>query len=408
MAKSKNTLVPVLLGGDLNAYSVARSFYESYNTVSHAFLRYRCGATDRSKFIKTHISSGIDNEGVAVPELLRFAKKHSGARLMLIPCTDSYTKLVSSARKKLEAIYNIQIPDKELVDRLSDKESFLVQMKERGIKIPRSIFIKSPFELSALDKMEYPAVIKPADSSEYWRHPFTDMKKVYFPKSDNEAKKIAEQIYSSGYTAGIVAEEYIAPPARESVLTTFSDNRGTVVRAVLGDVILAERGKSSYGNYSAIVTVPLDRLSFELIDFLGEIGYRGFANFDIMSNGREKYVLEINTRQGRSCDYMRAAGVSIAELLVENMYHGSVKADFSYSQAYWHYPPHRDVVKFARKSDSLKLAKRLRAKGEDYTPYGFVKEGAKRKLYELLHSVRLSKELRKNEKELRRKKECKG
>ena len=48
-------IVPVLMGGDLNAYSVALAFCEAYGVISHAFTRSRCGATEYSKFIKSRI-----------------------------------------------------------------------------------------------------------------------------------------------------------------------------------------------------------------------------------------------------------------------------------------------------------------------------------------------------------------
>ena len=60
MKKAEKPIIPVLLGGDLNAYSVALAFREHFGVRSHAFMKYKCGATANSSFIKTHISSGID------------------------------------------------------------------------------------------------------------------------------------------------------------------------------------------------------------------------------------------------------------------------------------------------------------------------------------------------------------
>ena len=46
-----NAILPVLLGADLNCYSVARAFHEAYGVKSHAFGRYVLGATQHSKII---------------------------------------------------------------------------------------------------------------------------------------------------------------------------------------------------------------------------------------------------------------------------------------------------------------------------------------------------------------------
>ena len=41
-------LVPVLLGGDLNSYNVARAFHEKYGVNTHVFGRYSIGPTKYS------------------------------------------------------------------------------------------------------------------------------------------------------------------------------------------------------------------------------------------------------------------------------------------------------------------------------------------------------------------------
>ena len=45
MSADITSLMPVLLGGDMNCYSVARAFHEAYGVKSVAFGRYRMGET---------------------------------------------------------------------------------------------------------------------------------------------------------------------------------------------------------------------------------------------------------------------------------------------------------------------------------------------------------------------------
>ena len=47
-----NKIIPVLLGADLNCYSVARAFHEAYGVCSYAFGKYRTGESTHSKIIK--------------------------------------------------------------------------------------------------------------------------------------------------------------------------------------------------------------------------------------------------------------------------------------------------------------------------------------------------------------------
>ena len=184
--------------------------------------------------------------------------------------------------------------------------------------------------------------------------------------------------------------------AVDRVLTTFSDSRKRVTRAVYGEVILEECGKTSQGNHSAIVSLPLDDVSFRLVDFLNEIGYEGFANFDILVNKNGKYVLEINLRQGRSCDYLRGAGVNIAELLVENKKRGKILMDFSYKEFYWHYPKHIDVMRYSQNKWGVRRAELLYEKGKSITPYDNKGEGLRRKIYVMIHNFRLSETIKRD------------
>lgn len=397
MKINEKNVIPVLLGGDLNAYSVALAFREAYGVSSHAFVRYKCGATENSDFIKTHICSGLDNVRIAVPELLKFAAEHSGAELFLIPCADWYVAMLESAGAALSGIYNVHIPEINIWRKLSDKCDFYSLMKKAGIKYPR--FVSFDRQEAVTDKklteIPYPAVLKPSDSTEYWKYPFPDMQKIYFPKNSGEAAGLIYKIFEFGYGKRIILQEHVGACNGNRVLTTFSDKRGRVVRAVLGEVILEERGKTSFGNHSAIITVPLDKISFELIDFLNKIEYKGFANFDIMADARDKYVLEVNTRQGRSCDYLRAAGVNIAELLVKNAYGEELEPSFLYKEIYWHYPPHKSVIRYSD-GGGVEKAQRLYRDGKSHSPYDNAFEGLARRLYVTLHNVRLSKAIKKS------------
>ena len=64
----------VLLGGDLNAYSVAISFHAAFGVKSTAFCRYRCGITGVSSIIDVHIEPNILDDAVGTAALLSFAK----------------------------------------------------------------------------------------------------------------------------------------------------------------------------------------------------------------------------------------------------------------------------------------------------------------------------------------------
>ncbi len=383
-----------MLGADLNAYSTARAFHEYSGVISHSFGRYRCGLVGFSRIVKAHTLEGLDDIKIAGPALFDFAKQHKGKKLLLIPCADWYVELAARISKRLPEMYVSLLPEDKVRERVRDKISFYELLAENKLPYPEYVAVyKGDSYKAKMENFSFPAVIKPSDSREYWKHKFHGMKKVYFPESEKEAIEVIEKIFASGYEKGIVLQKKVGKESPDmSVLTTYSDRTGRVVRAVFGRVILEERGKTSCGNYSAIITEPLTPLCKRLIDLLDKIGYTGFANFDIISDGEAEYILEVNMRQGRSCDYLRAAGVNIAELMISDLEGEKIKKSFEYGKIYWHYPPHSIVLKKAEKEKAL-LAERMRKSGASCAPLYYeadFRANPLRRAYVAYHDRRLA------------------
>ena len=361
--KGNDKFIPVLLGGDLNAYSMAMAFAASFGSVSEVFARERLAVTDLSSYINLHTVKELDDCNYAVPALIDFANQRKDERLLLIPCADWYVEMLEYARDALAEHFYFNIPDFEVWRAVSDKSSFTALMNKYGIPHPKTEIFDEKFTdfQNRGMKMQPPFVLKPSDSSEYWRNKFDGMKKVYFTDSLDEALKIGKMIYASGYTGKLLLQEYIAAQREgsasdASTLTVYMNGRSKAVRAVLGDILLEERGATSRGNYSAIVTRALDGISYSLIDMLQDIGYTGIANFDILRSRGQSYCLELNPRQGRSCDYVRCAGINLAQLLVSDMNAETVKPKFDYKDGVWRCVSKRTVVKNAADKSLLKKA----------------------------------------------------
>ncbi len=396
MNNKYGSITPVLLGGDLNAYSMAKSFADAFGAVSEAFMREKLAVTELSSYINTHLVRGLNDCNIAVPELISFAKSRKGERLLLIPCADWYVEMLEYAADALTEHFYFHIPSFEVWRAVSDKASFTRLMEKYKISHPKTeIFDKGfpDFQNKGM-KMRPPFVLKPSDSSEYWRNPFPNMRKVYFPASLDEAKRIGERIYASGYGGKILLQEYVGGDyesrrAYASTLTVYMNRDGKAVRAVLGDVLLEELGPTARGNYSAIVTRPLDALSRSLISMLEGIKYTGIANFDILSDGTNKYCLELNPRQGRSFDYLRSAGVNLAELLVADMLGKKIKPCFEYPDGVWRAVRRRTVSKHSSEASLLKKAMNLEKRGAGiyaYDPRG--EKNIQRRFYVFLHMQR--------------------
>ncbi len=404
MKKHSANILPVLLGGDLNAYSMAASLKRGRGLNSIVLARDRLAICDGPDYIKLHTVGNLDDHNVAVPVLLYIARRYPSSRLLLIPCADWYVETVEYARDVLSQHYYMHLPDFATWRAVSDKASFSTLMDRFSVPHPRGAVICAGESVAAAARgLRAPYVLKPTDSTEYYRHPFHGQRKVYFPKSIGECSEIAARIFGSGYGARLILQEQITLGGRSaapSVLTAYCDKSGRVIRAVRGEVVLEERGKTSRGNYSAIVTSPLTKTDLRLISLLEGIGYTGIANFDLLRGDGGEVCLELNPRQGRSFDYMRAAGINLANMIVDEACGITQEPHFVYKEGFWRETALRTVVMNADDPALVARAVALERKGSGIFAYDHVRgEGAAHKLYVALRTARCGRRFAKYKKE---------
>lgn len=391
------TLIPVLLGLDLNAYSMAIAFYEAFGVKSHAFGRYACGITEHSRLVKPHIIPALTERETAARALLSFAREHRGAYLLLVPCADRYVELLRDLRARLSPFFHTYFADDTALDAVSDKASFYALCERYAVPYPRTLCIGSPEQLPRLETADipYPAVLKPSDTNEYYRHPFTGMQKVYFPKGSAEARAIGMRIYAAGYRGTLLLQQCIgdgAPVAK--TLTVAIDRHGHTSLMTLARAVLEERTPTAVGNYAALLTEPTDALSERLCRLLEAIGYRGIANFDLLYDRYgQGYALECNPRQGRSCDHVRAAGINLAAFLYAQCSGGVSAVRKRYPTVFWRCVSDRCVRHLGARAEDVRLCMQLRAHGFAFSPFAYeddLRLNPMRRLYVALHALRRS------------------
>ena len=177
---------------------------------------------------------------------------------------------------------------------------------------------------------------------------------MYVSQSAEETEKIVQTIYDSGYTKRMLLQDrVIGNDANMRVLTAYVGKDHKVKMMCLGHVLLEEHTPKGLGNHAAIITEYNPELTAGFRAMLEDIGYRGFANFDIKYDSRDGslYAFEINLRQGRSNYYVTASGFNIAEYLVKDYVLCSALA---YAEAkepcFWHYVPRGVVYRYASRS----------------------------------------------------------
>lgn len=370
------TIVPVLLGADLNCYNVARAFHMQYGVKSYAFGRYAISATKYSRIINFRCVPDIDDDAVMLDTLHRFADAHIGDKLVLFGCTDDYAAMIIRNREELSD-YIIPYPSMDILTSVSKKAEFYEACDKFGIPYPATVVLKEKTGAGELTEAKlgftYPIIIKPSSSVDYWKHPFDGMKKVYVAHSAEEAENIIAEIYDSGYPEKMILQEFIdGGDSQMRVFTSFSDNNGKVRAMCLGHTMLEEHTPKGLGNHAAIVTEPVSSLPIaeKIKDMLEEMGYTGFANFDIkLRAGTEDdfRVFEINLRQGRSNFYLTSAGLNVGRLAAEVFESEGDDCERVEKSVFWHHIPRKVAYEYTEDKDLVAKAKELDKAGLQFS-----------------------------------------
>lgn len=370
------TIVPVLLGADLNCYNIARAFHMKYGVKSYAFARYAISATKYSRIVHFTCVPDIDTDSVMLDTLHRFADAHIGDRMVLFGCTDDYVAMIIRNREELSD-FVIPYPPKEMLTTVSKKAEFYEMCDKFGIPHPDTVVLTDKTTADALSPeklgFSYPIIVKPSSSVDYWKHSFNGMKKVYTADSPERAAEIVNEIYSSGYPEKIILQEFIAGgDSQMRVFTCFSDEHGKVRAMCLGHTMLEEHTPKGLGNHAAIVTEPVSSLPIadKIKDMLEALGYTGFSNFDIKLREGTKddfRVFEINLRQGRSNFYLTSAGLNVAYLANEVYESYGNDCNKVENVVFWHHIPKSTAYKYTEDKALVEKAKKLAREGREYS-----------------------------------------
>lgn len=358
--------IPVLLGTDINAYGLARCFHKYYGMHSHAFGYKALTDTAKSKIVDVHVVEDFEIQEVFEKALIDFALEHKEETLLLISCSDGYTKLLSHGKDALKPYYRFNVVDPDLQYQLEDKISFYALCEEKGLPCPKTRVLTGPEKVEDWDVFSYPVVLKPNDSISYLHLHFPEKKKAYILHSEEELAEALKHIYEAGYKAEMLLQDYIPGGTdRMAVLNTYSNQKGEVKMMSYGRCLLDEVLPANIGNYNALVTEDAPELYEVYKGFLEEIGYVGFGNFDLKYDVRDgQYkVFEMNLRQGRSSFYMAAGGLNYVEFFVKDMLHlESEGIHLHKEQGLWLYCDPYVLKKYVAEGDK-EYAKQLLKKG---------------------------------------------
>ena len=359
---------PLLFGGDINVYSVARAFHEAYGVKSVAYGKYPSFPCHGSAILDYRVCPDNEDPAAFRRNVETVAGEFPDRTVLLLGCGDSYVQLAAHAKDDLPA--NVVAPyiDGALLDTLINKEKFYQLCDKYGIDHPATFIYDRSMGRDFTLPWGPPYIAKPADSVAYWACGVHELAKVYVCQSWEELLSALDQVYAAGYPDHMVLQEFI--PGDDTymrVLTNYSDRNGTVKLMCLGHVLLEEHSPHGIGNHAVILTDCNEELSLKIRSMLEDLGYTGFSNFDIKFDQRDgKYkAFEINCRQGRSNYYVTGAGHNIARLLVEDRVEGKdLPFVITRDRSLWRMVPRKVAFAFTPKSYHAEMKALIRA-GKD-------------------------------------------
>ena len=359
------TFLPVILGTDANAYGLARSFNDLYNVKSLVVGTFLLKECQNSKILDFKIVKNLTNEQVFLKTMIEIGKEYKQKYdyLILLSCAEWYTNPIVNNMEKLKEYFILPFMNKEIKDKLEDKESFYKICDEYNLPYPKTFIVTKENKDNLNINLPYPLALKPSNSTLYSEVKFEGKEKSYKINNKEELNKVINQIFSSGYNGHIIVQDYI--PGNDDtmyVLNCYSNKEGKVKMMCLGHCLLEEHTPYGIGNYRAIISTGDEKIYKIIQNFLEDIKYVGFSNFDLKYDYRDDTykLFEINIRQGRSSYFTTAAGLNMAKYLVDDyILNSSEKTDYNYNKFLWLHTPIKILKKYVYNKETLNEALKL-------------------------------------------------
>ena len=316
---------PVILGGDITAYSLVRTFHEAYGVRPLVVNMTDGGPIALSRVCDHVYVPGLEDAAVFVGALEKVGREHQepGVPLLLVAAGDWYVRMIIENKDRLGRLFTIPYIDRALLDEVVRKDRFYGLLDDVGVPYPRTVVVDMAQDLGEEHDLPFgfPLVMKPADSALHHYASYPGKRKVFILETREELDDTLSRVRASNYDGKFLLQEFIpGDDTNMRVLTCYSDQHGRVRFGAVGHVLLKEHHPLAIGNPCVIITTEIDEVVEQAKRFLERVGYVGFSNFDLKYDRRDGTMkfFEINVRLGRSNFYVTAGGNNVSEWYVRD------------------------------------------------------------------------------------------
>ena len=328
--------------------------------------------------------------------LNNYAENSNSEKIVLIGTNDKYVRLIVENQDRLNKKYVFNYPKLDIINNVLMKDKFYNEYKDL-LDIPKTYIHPCGEGKEVKDEFNYPIVLKPGNGVEYYKHEFSGMSKVYKINNYVELLEVIEKIDASGYKDSLIIQEFI--PGDDSCLhdvMMYCGKDKKVKLITFAQIGLQERTNTGVGNCTLLVNGYTEyyypeELLMNLKKFMEEIGFQGFAEFDLKYDIRDnKYkIFEINPRQSRSGYYLTACGHNLVKYLIDDLVKNE-KINFTLlkEKMVLSFVPKKVIFKYV---DSIPLKKEIKSlikKGKMARPLNYkADKNIKRKIYLFLRDL---------------------
>lgn len=317
----------LIAGTDANAYYMARCYHEAYNKKANLLGKTPMIYTKYTNILNVIYNDKIWTEQGFLDAIEDFRLTHPGKKILLISSNETYAAFISKNKDKINDQFVFNYPNIDIINSLIMKETFYKTYENSVLDFPKTIYYNcsNPTEIS--DNFSYPVIVKPSNVIEYNHINFEGKNKIYKVESYVELQNVVNKIVENGYKDTLILQEFI--PGDDSYLfdaVVYCGKDKKVKLISFAQIGLQEHSKTMVGNAAVLINgYNQYGNSSEMINtiktFMEDIGYQGFAEFDMKYDYRDKKykVLEINARQGRCSYYIVPAGYNLVKILADDL-----------------------------------------------------------------------------------------
>lgn len=249
--------VPVLLGSDINAYSMARAFHEAYGVKTIVYGMFPASVCAGSRIIDYRVREHNDRVDKVLENVTEVAREFPDKKILVLGCGDNYLNAISANLPNYPENVIAPYVSLDMLETLIHKEKFYELCDRYGIDHPATVVYHKGMGHAFELPFDGPFVVKPAESDTYWKHPFPTQKKAYILQTRAEVDAVIDQIYGAGYEDALILQDFI--PGDDSfmrVVTNYSGADGKVRLMCVGHVLLEEHTGHAIGNHAVIIPNP--------------------------------------------------------------------------------------------------------------------------------------------------------